>query len=249
MFLDKDETLLKEGEQTDNFKKNLRNNVNELARKKDTNFLKEFLRLRIPILAKKFLDYQTSEENIDKIENMCDYDTLHNLIKSFNVPMKYTNKDVLSSVYEEFQSKETQLFDYKKFLDHIVNFKDNNDFFNFKEKFVEGLVDKINKDKCYLKELEINSQHLINAEEKLNKEKQDVLYEQIEMKAKQKREPLNAYDTTYIRNPQPNKEFMLQTFSNKEEYKTKMDDFKRTFEPSEFLNKSKIICYIIRAFT
>ena len=236
---DKDENLLKEGEQTDNFKNNLRNNVNELAKKKDTNFLKEFLRLRIPILSKKFLDYQNSDENKIKLENMCDYDTLYSLIKSFNVPLKYTNKDVLSSVYEEFKSKESHMFDYKRFLDHIVNFKDNNDFFNFKEKFIEGLEDKMNNDKKYLKELEINNRNLINAEDKLNKQKEDVLNDQIEKKAKEKLEPLTAYDIKYIRNPQPNKEFMLQTFSNREEYRSKIDLLKRTLDPSEFLNKRK----------
>jgi len=165
-FVYKDEKLLKEGEQTDNFKMNLRNNVNELARKKDTSFLKEFLRLRVPILAQKFMDYQVSDIP-NKVEGMCDYDTLHGLIKSFNVPLKYTDKNVLSSVYEEFQSPQTNMFNYKKFLDHIVNYKENNDFFNFKEKFCDALEQRIVNDTNKLSELTMNNQNLIQAEEKI----------------------------------------------------------------------------------
>lgn len=206
-----------------------------MATKKDTNFLKEFLRLRIPILVKKFIDINTSQEVPNKIENMCSFETLQNLIKSFNVPLKYTHHDVMNSIYEEFKSDDTKLFNYQKFLDHIVNFKDNNDFFNFKEKFVEGLVHRIENDKNTLKELEAKNPHLIIAEEKLKKEKADVLKEQIENK--EKKEPLNVYDTKFVRNSQPNKDFMMQSFANKDNFKKQIEETKKSFEPNQLLMK------------
>ncbi len=226
--------MIKEGEQTDNFKKNLRNDVNQLAKKKDVSFLKEFLRLRIPILAQKFMDYQSSEEASDKVENMCDYDTLHNLIKSFNVPLKYTSKDVMNTIYDEFRTN-NNLFNYKHFLDHIVNYKDNNDFFNFKEKFVDGLQKRIDQDRKVLSDLIADNDHLIEAEEKVKKAKADVLKDQIEHR--EKKETLNVYDTKYLRNSQPNKEFNMQSFSNQEEYKKRIENVKKTFEPNQDLLK------------
>lgn len=226
--------MIKEGEQTDNFKRNLRNDVNQLSKKKDVSFLKEFLRLRIPILAQKFMDYNNSEEARGKAENMCDYDTLHNLIKSFNVPLKYTNKDIMNSIYDEFRTN-NNLFNYKQFLDHIVNYKDNNDFFNFKEKFVEGLEKRIDTDRKALSNLIGENEHLIQAEEKVKQEKLDVLKSQIEHR--ERKEPLNVYDTKYLRNSQPNKEFTFQSFSNQEEYKKRIEDVKKTFEPNQHLLK------------
>jgi len=168
-FVYKDENIIKEGEQTENFKKNLRMNVGEVAKKKDTEFLMEFLRIRIPNLAKKFHEELEKNEQNDKI--FCNLETFNTVIKSFNLPLKYSNNALMEKLFDEFKNKENGMLDSKKFLDHVVNLKNQNDFFNFKEKYLQGIYHKIDSEKKELKELFIKNGHLIEAEEKLKEEK------------------------------------------------------------------------------
>ena len=202
-------------------------NANESTKTKDVQYLKDFLRFRIPTLVKKF-----NNRPGDKNSLFCDFITLNNVIKSFNIPLKYSSKDTLTDMYDEFKNKDN-LFDLNKFCIQICSVKENNDFAHLQEKYPGKLYQKIKEDTHNLSVQLENNESLIKAEEKCLLEKDNV-YEDIRLR-KASEEKSDKIDTNSIRNCQPNKEFMLHSYANKEIYRKKHDDIVLLFEPPDDL--------------
>ena len=132
----------------------------------DLKALKEFLRQRIPLAVKMF-------KTIDKNEtNLVNQDEFKHVINGFKLPARFIQEKVFEPIFIEFKDTDSEKIDYKKFIEHLADYKELNDFFNFKDKHIEKLKKKIEDSK----ESMIKSVALIKKEE----EKKHILFEELE---------------------------------------------------------------------
>jgi len=96
-------------------------------KKVDTDYLHNFLKIRIPVLVKTFQKICTESHN-------CNYETFKNVIKDFNINTKYTHDDILSLVFEKHKNKDN-VIDYQKFVEDLSNAKTtaDMDYYKFKD--------------------------------------------------------------------------------------------------------------------
>jgi len=132
----KEEKVYAEGEQIDKLKKKMKDCLVETSKTNELNFLKEYLRIRIPGLVKYF--NEVAEQN-----GLCNYDSLAEVIKRFTLPEKYKSAPMIDAIYSQYSIEESNLMDYKKFIDDIIYSKDSNYFFNFKDHYLKKVEDKI----------------------------------------------------------------------------------------------------------
>ncbi len=132
----KEEKVYAEGEQIDKLKKKMKDCLVETSKTNELNFLKEYLRIRIPGLAKYF-------NEVAHKDGLCNYDSLSDVIKRFSLPEKYKSAPVIDAIYSQYLSKDSNLMDYKKFIDDIIYSKDANYFYNFKDYYLKKVKDKI----------------------------------------------------------------------------------------------------------
>lgn len=119
--------LYNEGVQVENLKKHMRIKIKDLANKNEVHFLKDYLRIRVPTLVKHFNNNLNNDHGVD-------YDSFVKVLKTFNLNQKYTDEVLLKALYEQPKFKsEKGNFDYKLFVDDILDHQDDNNFFDFKE--------------------------------------------------------------------------------------------------------------------
>lgn len=110
--------------------------INESSQKENMNYLTEYLRIVIPKMVKKF-----NSNSEDK--SHCDYNTFKEVIGNFQIPKKYTEDNILNCVYEKFRNKDLDKMNYKNFVDYIIDGKEANDFFDYKQKFIGHIENKL----------------------------------------------------------------------------------------------------------
>ena len=109
--------------------------LKESSRKECMNYLTEYLRIVIPKMVKKF-----NSKSEDK--SHCDYKTFKEVISNFQIPKKYTDDDILNSVYDKFKNKNNEKMNYKNFIEFIIDEKEANDFFDYKQIFIRNIAGK-----------------------------------------------------------------------------------------------------------
>jgi hypothetical protein len=123
----KDENLY-EGDKIDAFNKDLQLNVGLSSKKIETEFLHNYLRIRIPVLAKAFRDNKPENDE----SNSCNYDTFKTIIKSMNIHNKYTSDDLLTFIFNKFKNNTNQMV-FNDFIEKLHSNHTENDFYGLKD--------------------------------------------------------------------------------------------------------------------
>ena len=110
--------------------------ISENSEKDCLNYLIDYLRLVIPKLAKKFNLNSTDKKT-------CDLETFKNVLTNFQIPSKYIEDSIVKSVYDKFKSYTSDKMDYRNFIDYVIDQQGTNDFFDYKNKFLSKVHDKI----------------------------------------------------------------------------------------------------------
>ena len=194
----------------------------------EIKFLKDFLRVRIPIAVKGFKEFDTENNNTITFENFAQ------VLKSLKIPSKYTEETVLRSVFEESIASyttntlgnrytgnlgtESQL-NFKKFVEELVAFKGENDFYSFKDQYLEKLKNKIENSKKEMNsnmsvgKIEADNKKMLHSEIREELDKRS--HERLEAKFMENN---NHFISDQINNCQPSKQFNERVFTNKEEF-------------------------------
>ena len=112
------------------------NKVIETSQKDCMKYLTDYLRGVIPKMVKKF-NFNSDDKS------HCDYKVFKDVICNFQIPSKYIEDNILNSVYDKFKNKENDKMNYKSFVDFIVDGKEANDFFDYKQKFIGRIEQKL----------------------------------------------------------------------------------------------------------
>jgi len=108
------------------------NNLSNDLINDDSLFLHEFLRARIPIFVKNMQEVCKNKSGKDQTK--CTFEEFCQAIRKFIIPTKYQEDNVLSYVFNHFKSTpEDDKMDYNYLVDKLIDTKDENNFFNFKD--------------------------------------------------------------------------------------------------------------------
>ena len=121
----------------------MENKISESALKENEKYLMEYLRLVIPNMAKKF--------NINSEDKLhCNYKTFKNVLSNFQIPLKYIEDNIISSIFDKFALKD-QLnssaegkMNYRNFIDYVIENQETSDFFDYKKKYINTVENKLN---------------------------------------------------------------------------------------------------------
>lgn len=128
--------MLYEGDKMDAYNKELQLNAGVSSKKIETEFLHNYLRIRIPVLAKAFVSKDP------ECKNTCDYDSFKEVVKSLNIHNKYTNDDLLTNIFNKFKNNDNEM-KYHDFIDDLHSNKIEVDFYGLKDKVFNHLTDQI----------------------------------------------------------------------------------------------------------
>lgn len=222
----KDEKFFDEGEQMENFKKNMRINIQEMSKTDELNFLKDYLRTRIPTLVKTL--------NQEGKEGFCDFACFQDAIKKFTLPDKYTTEPIMRAVFDKYKNNEMdEKMNYKNFVDDILNYKEPNNFYDFKDKYMNLIKDKIEKNQNRMQE----SYKTLKEQDEEKKK----LAKQIEEEIKNHKNPLEeTKEIQGFNSYQPSGEFLKKSFANKDLYFKKHQEIEKSFSPHPSLMTGKL---------
>ena len=106
------------------------NNLNKDLISDDSKFLNEFLRGRIPI----FVKYMQEACKNSKDLNKCSIQEFSEGIRKFVIPAKYQEDEVLANCFNECKENPEDIkINYKNLINRLIDTKDENNFFNFKD--------------------------------------------------------------------------------------------------------------------
>lgn len=214
--------------------------IKESSQRDCMKYLTEYLRIVIPKMVKKF-----NSSAQDKFH--CDFETFKHVLSDFQIPKKYTEDEILTSVYEKFREKENDKMNYKNFVDYIIDGKESNDFFDYKKKFIGNIENKlINLDQKIQEKsdaLKIHSENKFKFRESLRKdieEKKSLI---------NKRNPLDDKITNQttlvykfekeINSAQPSLNLINKTFENGEKFFDKRKEIENSLSANPLIFKGE----------
>ena len=221
----KDESVFDDGEKVEDLKKNMKMNIIKMNQTDDLNYIEKFLKTKKPAFINnlKLLGFEG-----DKI----DFDLFKKTFKKFNLPERYLNDEILHAIFDQFKD-ENNLMKYNEFLDKCVKKTEKNDFFNFQDKYINFIQNKIektekikeNQKQKEIIEKEIKNKHFLN----------NFFLQQIEEKKKLNNfntEPNDSYS-----HMQPSTNFINNIFKNHNEHFEKLNEIEKSFSPLPSLIK------------
>jgi hypothetical protein len=213
-----------EGEQIEKLKKKMRANMMEVSKTEEINFLKEYLRIRIPILAKYF---QEECEN-----GQADLDSFSKVIKKFPIHEKYTNENILKNLFNNCNINDNMIL-YKDFMDKLISSKEINDFYNFKEKYIQNIKYKIDNSSA------ANQESLLSL--RAEEEEKRIIAKELEKEIKKHNEnrhkEFEERKINEVNNLVPSTAFINKIFSKKDEYFKKHQELEKAISPHPSLLK------------
>jgi hypothetical protein len=223
----KEEKFYTEGEQTEDLKKHMQNNIVEMSVHNEANLVKDYLRIRIPILVKDL-----KSESLK--EGFCDFKEFSNVVKKFPLDEKYKSEPVLKHIFDEYKSQENEsIMDYRNFVTSIMNKNRDNDFYNYKERYIEHIKDKIDRNRNVIQD----SIKILRENEEAKKLIAKELEEEIEHHKHKEEEKFKNEIIMCV----PSTAYIKKTFANREEYLKKYQDIEKGFSAHPSLLKGKII--------
>lgn len=101
-------------------------NIHIAAIEDNYRFLKDHLKNRIPIVSRELANRNHKDKDID-------LETFTKVLKELKLPDKYFNDDVLRHIQKQFPSVNEGKINHGDFFTFILENKDRNDFFAFKD--------------------------------------------------------------------------------------------------------------------
>jgi len=225
----KDESVFDDGEKVEDLKKNMKMNIIKMNQNDDLNYIEKFLKTKKPAFINnlKLLGF----EGGDKI----DFDLFKKTFEKFHLPQRYLTDEILHAIFDRYQD-ENHLMKYNDFLDKCVNKSEKNDFFNFQDKYINFIQNKIEK----TEKIKENQQQkdLIEKEIKNKNFLNNFYLQQIEDKKKQildfqlKTEPNESYS-----HMQPSTNFINKVFKDHNKYFNELNEVEKSFSPLPSLIK------------
>lgn len=208
--------------------------INKASNAEDSKTLKDFIRVRIPLAVKMCKEMDKEENGVIKVND------LKTMIYNFKLPQRFLNDSVLNPLIDKFKDKDENI-NYKNFIEHIVDQKDLNDFFDFKDKHIEKIRNKIQSSKEKMQA----SYVLIKQEE----DKKHALLEELEKniqlheeaKQKEKSKDKHNFYEKHINAYQPSMEFTKQLFKDKEAHAAQYRTFESNFSAHPSLRKEMVV--------
>jgi hypothetical protein len=152
--------------------------------------------------------------------------------KKFNLPERYLNDEILHAIFDQFKD-ENNLMKYNDFLDKCVKKTEKNDFFNFQDKYINFIQNKIektekikeNQKQKEIIEKEIKNKHFLN----------NFFLQQIEEKNKLNNLNTNVNDS--YSHMQPSTNFINNVFKDHNKHFEKLNEIEKSFSPLPSLIK------------
>jgi Ca2+-binding EF-hand superfamily protein len=219
----KEEKLYTEGEQTENLKKHMQSNIHEMSVNNEANLVKDYLRIRIPTLVKDL-----NNEAVE--QGFCDFNVFAKVVKKFPLDSKYTSDIILKLIFNEYKSKDDEgIMDYRHFVNSIMTKNRENDFYNYKERYINNIKEKIERNKNVIQE----SVKILQE----NEENKKLFAKELEEEIKQHKHKNEEKYKQEVNMCIPSSEYVKKTFSNREEYFKKYQDLEKAFSPHPSLLK------------
>ena len=74
---------------------------------------------------------------------LCDLQTFKTVLDTLKIPEKYKNMAIAKSIFNEFKIENEELMNYNNFIEKCKNIKKPNDFFQFQNKYLNLLTNKL----------------------------------------------------------------------------------------------------------
>ena len=137
------ETLFKEKQKKE--EQNKMKQYKNIAIQKSESFLKlkRLTRNNYP----NFLQAMSKSSNNVNSDGNCNLPTFKKIIKNMKIPDKCKNDEVIDTIYDKYKSPETNLMNYKNYIEDCKNLKEENDFFHFQKGYLGLIKNKLEKNK------------------------------------------------------------------------------------------------------
>ena len=212
-------------------------NLSKANNADDIKTLKDFLRVRIPLAIKLCKNKDAKETNFIDINNF------KSIISSFKLPLRFNNDSIINPLIEDFKNNSRDKINYKQLIEYIVDTRELNDFYNFKDKYLYKIENKIKSSENQMKnsleaiKLEQAKKHELFKELEKNK----ILDIEAKKHKKVKDEEFDKFYQSKINNYQPSKEFNELIFKDFKKTKDKYKEFESKFSAHPSLRKEVVI--------
>ena len=226
----KDEKLYTEGAQVENLKKNMKMNIMEMSKTDELNFLEKYLKTKKPMFLQKLAELELPSTDV------IDFDTFQTVMKKFPLPDKFVKEPLLKAIYDNYKTEDDRGMNYKKFLDHCVEKKEPNDFFDFQSKYLDLVTEKISR----LQNESEKQQEFLQIDKNKNNELKKIYEAQIEENKKRRELDSIKNDKITVSHSQPSLDFINLIFKDKELHYKKLNEVEDSFSPLPSLIKDNV---------
>ena len=124
-------------EEENKYKKYINNKIFDNV---NYNGLESLLHVKSPNFLNSINKLNDKENNKN---GLCDLQTFKNVLDTLKIPEKYKNISIAKSIFNEYKDENSDLMNYKKFIEKCDNFKKPNGFFEFQNKYLDLLTNKL----------------------------------------------------------------------------------------------------------
>ena len=224
----KDEKLFKEGIDAENIKNNMKKSILEINKTNAILFIKYQVHSRTTIL-----NNVAHKNNINT--DKCSKKQFIQLMRSLKFPEKYYRDILMDSLFNSYLNKDNNTMNVTKFIDDCLKLTEDNNFMEFKEKYLKFFENKI-KEQNEKKEETIKD---LLPEKKSRLQLADDLIKQIEEKKKKKKK-LEMEENNKIKeviNPQPSTEFINKVYKDHFQMFNKLNEVEDSFSTKPNVTK------------
>ena len=224
----KDEKLFKEGIEAENIKNNMKKSILEINKTNAILFIKYQVHSRTTIL-----NNVAHKNNINT--DKCSKKQFIQLMRSLKFPEKYYRDILMDSLFNSYLNKDNNTMNVTKFIDDCLKLTEDNNFMEFKEKYLKFFENKI-KEQNEKKEETIKD---LLPEKKSRLQLADDLIKQIEEKKKRKKK-LEMEENNKIKeviNPQPSTEFINKVYKDHFQMFKKLNEVEDSFSTKPNVTK------------
>ena len=123
-------------EQNNKYKKYINNKIFD-------NYNFNILESMLHIKNSNFLKSMNEINDRDNNKNgLCDLNTFKTVLDTLRIPEKYKNISIATSIFNEFKVENKDLMNYSNFIERCKNIKNQNNFFEFQNKYLNLLSNK-----------------------------------------------------------------------------------------------------------
>ena len=132
----KDEKLYKIGKESENYKNLMKNSLIEMNKTNEILTIKQLIHNRTTII-QNFAN--KTNINIDKVNKK----EFIKIMQSLKFPEKYYRDILMDSIFKTYINEDNETMNMNKFCQECLNYKDDNDFLEFKDRLLADFSKKI----------------------------------------------------------------------------------------------------------